>query len=435
MKNQEIGRHVRKTTEHAVLVILLAGVALLAAQVFWGRWTTDLTGLWLAGYFFDHGQFALIYAAPEGILTPDQMVPAWTAALESAGHPNKGALPYLYPPLWAALIAPLTRSIDIQTFMDGAFTANIVMLLLTSLFAFRLAKPSGLSVLTWFAISILIGAVSVPVLVALLQNQPQILVTFLTVLAFERLRAGASGLSGALLALAAALKLAPVIFALIFILRRDWRACVAFLVCGGILGGLSILVAGWPLHVEYLAQLSEISGRTILSNVNYSLQSVLFEATRTLPPLPILANYPTEPWIGFMAKIVFGLMLLATILWCRGGSHEALPRQLTALSIALFLCAPLSWAHYFLLPLSLLPMLAATRQGILLLLLTGIGLNFFVLSALGSLSDRFHFDVLVTIILWFILFVAMLRASIPVDLAKNPLDRRDAPLNPRAPSL
>jgi hypothetical protein len=61
-------------------------------------------------------------------------------------------------------------------------------------------------------------------------------------------------LSGALIAVAAACKIFPVLLVVLYLQRRNWRALAAFAVTGIGTAALSIAVFGWNLHRTYLYQ-------------------------------------------------------------------------------------------------------------------------------------------------------------------------------------
>ncbi|MGD0631927.1 MAG: glycosyltransferase 87 family protein [Terracidiphilus sp.] len=61
-------------------------------------------------------------------------------------------------------------------------------------------------------------------------------------------------LSGALIAVAAACKIFPVLLVVLYLRRRNWRALTAFAVTGAGTAALSIAVFGWNMHRTYLYQ-------------------------------------------------------------------------------------------------------------------------------------------------------------------------------------
>ena len=62
-------------------------------------------------------------------------------------------------------------------------------------------------------------------------------------------------LSGALIAIAAACKIFPVLFLALFLQRRNWRALGSALVTGTVIAAISIAVFGWNVHRTYLHEI------------------------------------------------------------------------------------------------------------------------------------------------------------------------------------
>src|ERR1700733_11458655 len=62
-------------------------------------------------------------------------------------------------------------------------------------------------------------------------------------------------LSGALIAIAAACKIFPVLFLALFLQRRNWRALGSALVTGTVIVAISIAVFGWNVHRTFLHEI------------------------------------------------------------------------------------------------------------------------------------------------------------------------------------
>ncbi|MGD9918176.1 MAG: hypothetical protein AB7U46_09165 [Paenirhodobacter sp.] len=128
----------------------LAALAALALWALWtwagaqGVWANDLAALWFAGHFAATGQEALIYAAPPEFFggTPTEWEPL-RASLGAA--PQELAFPYVYPPLWAGLIAPLTEHLGPRAFFDAALALQIAMLAASVPLAAQIARPPRLA--------------------------------------------------------------------------------------------------------------------------------------------------------------------------------------------------------------------------------------------------------------------------------------------------
>ncbi len=89
----------------AALVMLALWVAYAIWQQ-WGHWAEDLSALYIAGHLWQTGQIDLIYAAPPGFFggAAPNGYRSWT----ELGITDKISFPYVYPPIWVVLIAPLT---------------------------------------------------------------------------------------------------------------------------------------------------------------------------------------------------------------------------------------------------------------------------------------------------------------------------------------
>jgi len=83
-------------------------------------------------------------------------------------------------------------------------------------------------------------------------------------------------------------------------------------------------------------------------------------------------------------------------------AHERLVRRLAALNIVFTLTAPLSWAHYYLLVLVLLPALPGLlgrRLGGVWLVIFGLLTSWIVIARLAPLSNTYHLPMLVNVAL------------------------------------
>lgn len=251
-------------------------VALLFLAVCWAYFrassSADLLALWQAGRALAAGRPDLVYPVDSAYFT---MLPPteWLTELGAQGY-RGDVFPYLYPPLWAQVMAFLSNCISFAALQDAASAVNPLLLIGLLLAGRRIAAPT-------MPAAAYIGAGGVVLLlsslgsIALYQNQPEILVAFLTVLAIERSEAGHEPEAGAILAIAAALKIYPAFYAVLWLAAGKHRAALSFAVCGAVLAGLSVVLAGWPLHQRFLELLHTISGTALLSHVTYSWESVI----------------------------------------------------------------------------------------------------------------------------------------------------------------
>ena len=247
----------------AALLLTLAG--LLAAWLARSLGTpVDLLAVWTAGEFWQMGRTGEIYPPAEGLFT--MRPPAgWIDWLATTQGYEESIYPFLYPPLWAVVMGTLAPS-DFGPVAETSYWINAGLLAATVVLAIRASGALVHPVL--HAVLVLVIFVTTHIAsVGFLQGQPHILVAFLLVLAVERSRAGAQATAGAALAIAASIKLFPLLYAAIWLARGEKRALIAFASVGAALAAASVLLAGWPLHAAFLDGLRQI-GRTLLVTGN-----------------------------------------------------------------------------------------------------------------------------------------------------------------------
>lgn len=369
--------------------VLLALWTLYAIWQQWGHWGEDLSALYIAGHLWHSGQSDLLYAAPPGFFGGN--ADSWMPVMQDLGIADQVVFPYVYPPLWAVLIAPLTTVLGPQGFADAVTLIQVPLLAGSVLLAARLVKPSWMSMQLWVVIGITGLMVSIQSYLALWHNQPTITVTFLILLAFVCLGKERPVAAGAALALAAAIKLTPAAFALIFLIDRQYRALAAFALIGGALGLLSIALAGWPAHQAFLESLATVKGVALLSAVNTSLLTAVLAAGSALgalpqPPtdLPLVIYHDVVPvWLSpAISAAALGLAAAFARALLPLPGHLRRGIGLFSIAIIIALMGPLGWLHYYVLPMLLMP-------GLLRLLPLRPALGLIAVVALPSLTFVF----------------------------------------------
>lgn len=340
-------------------LILLAGFAL---SLYWylPTYSADLMATWLAGSFLKMGR-------------PDQVYPAvteyflmyppseWRSYMLETYNYSGPIYPFLYPPLWAKIAAWMSMA-DFWRITVVAILINSALQMATVWLAWRATRTSlhpglfmGLAVV--FLLGTHIGTIS------LQQNQPQIFVSCLLVLAVERSRARAPVSAGLALAIAASIKLYPAIFALFWLFGRERRAFASFAVFGAALGLTSILWAGWPLHQAFLEQVRLISNSVLVTgitvNVDAAVAQIFFgDSLARVPALePPTAVNPDPGWYSMARpeawRMISGFVLLSAIAALTYAFSRAdrntrasvlWPLALTAVA----LLSPITWAYYYL---------------------------------------------------------------------------------------
>lgn len=353
--------------EKSLCLILALWFVATSLVLFAGRPAPDLLSVWLAGVFHDSGNLSQVYAQSGGLFAvqPPAEWPAYAAGIGQQGAVH----PFIYPPLWAVLVGWLTRVMGYETFALGMLVLNSALFAAMILTAWRASRPEmGPVAFVLIAMAVLLSTHSGAL--ALLQNQVQIPVSFLIVLAIERSRSGAPMAAGAALALAASLKLYPVLFALVWLATGDRRAVTATAGFGLLLGGLSVALAGWPPHAAYLDELAAISATGLFSQVTFSVSALvtqLFHSdTATLisavsatggKDMGAMWVVPKSPlWVWFDRFALIGAAGAIAMCFRRAGPSRSMALW-PLLVCVVSLLSPLAWPFHFLPAMVFMPML------------------------------------------------------------------------------
>lgn len=346
-----------------LVLVLWAAVAL---DRVWNEWGEDLAALYMAGRMIHIGQPELVY-----LVTPESFVnvvpDAWKPEMMALGLDGQIAFPYLYPPLWAVLAAPVTGWLSPLAFTNAVAAIQVGLLCFGTWISWRLVnRAAKIPFWAWSGLSVVLLQTGFVPAFALELMQPQITVTILCLLAIERLAYGRDATAGALLAVATAIKLTPAILVLMFVMERRWRALGVFAMVAAALVSLGLVLAPPGLHGAFLDSLEQVRGRTLLACSNFSMNSALFalwHAMGWVPPLPGDANYiavDLPASAGLLSKALLGLALFAA--WRAGRTlTEAwrLPYALFQLTLFGALFGPFAWGHYFLVQVFLAPTVLA----------------------------------------------------------------------------
>ncbi|MBT0958184.1 DUF2029 domain-containing protein [Alphaproteobacteria bacterium KMM 3653] len=379
--------------------MLVAAFTSYCAWQFAGTPSTDLMASWLAGHYFALGQFDQIYPHDTTVFTM-LPPPAWWPDLQAKGF--EGAIfPFIYPPLWAAIAAKLQAVMSFEVAQIIANNLNPLLMGLMVMLAGSMSR-GRMPLACFTALGLLLLLFILPGSVALAQNQPQILVAFLIVLAFEREQHKSPILAGCALALAASIKLYPLLFALIWLAGKRYRAAASFAAAGLVLGLLSISMAGWPLHATYLAQVAVIKNSVMINNFTYALDPLIINLALhdAMTFIPAIDNPNPENlrfgWHvlakpGWAIALSTGVMALtlAVLAYRFSTTRGVSPLFCASAVVTLALVSPLSWGYHYLPALAFLPAIVAHRgwkRGTIIYAVTLIPITPFALGLLLPLT-------------------------------------------------
>jgi hypothetical protein len=299
---------------------------------------------------------------------------------------------YLYPPLFALLVSPLSV-LDTQSQVVAWYIVNLVLTLACVIEARRLwglSTKSGRPPGGWIGIGIGGGAaVLLPFLDCMQAGQLGILILYSLMVGFRLVVVGRTRrswfLGGLILALPAAIKLVPALPVVSLVLQRWWVAVFArdggrpgrqasAMTAGVLVGAFLFLLAipasliGWNKNLHYLRVWYDrvVANDRVGPNANFNIHStrnqslanayyLWSKATGRRPPNgPRAGARPrdrAERVVHPSVRVVIGLGLaLLTAIGLVLGSRDDHLDQATAFGLACgvtLLVSPLSWGHYF----------------------------------------------------------------------------------------
>lgn len=246
-------------------------------------------------------------------------------------------LPFSYPPIAAVLLSPLTllpmpTATTLLTLLSVGLTAVVLHVFLAA--AWRTENTARWQMAGW-----LLPAALMLEPVRNTINYGQVNLLLMALVGADCLLLGTRWPRGALVGLAAAVKLTPAGFVLFFLLRRDYRAArtAAVSFCAANAFGFAL---AWRESVQYWTSVVFQSSRpgNPAYTANQSIEAVL---TR--------AGMAPHSLVGLGAWLVGSVVvvLLASI-----GMRPALDRGLDAWALSLnafaaLLISPISWSHHW----------------------------------------------------------------------------------------
>jgi alpha-1,2-mannosyltransferase len=269
-------------------------------------------------------------------------------------------LPFSYPPIAAVLLAPLALvpmpvAVTLLTTVTIALTALVLRVFLGSVSVTSspsrvlagaphlLRAPAAVASsgpnASWWTVWWLLPVTLFLEPVRNTLNYGQVNVALMALVAADCLVVAPRWPRGALVGIAAAMKLTPAAFVLYFLLRRDWRAAglaaLSFCACAGI--GFAL---AWHDSVEYWSSVIFQASRpgSPAYAANQSIQGVLARAG--LDPHSLAG---TATWL-VLSAVVVGLACL--------GMRRALAASADAWALSLnalagLLISPISWSHHW----------------------------------------------------------------------------------------
>jgi hypothetical protein len=351
------------------VVLALYGAVMLRG----GDGGADLAPLLIAARLFADGRADALYAYDPGFLDIFDNA-TWVAAAEAAGYKPAFYYGYLYPPLWAALLSPLACRTDFATFYWIVAPLNVAALGGAMLVAAVQWNPKFLRPLP-----LLLGLVAVcaswPAFLTLGLAQVQPVVILLVVIAMAASQRGTPALAGVTLALAAAIKLVPLVIALYWLCTRRASCALWFAAIGGGLAVMSVALAGWSSHEAFIAALMRAGAGYPAVRENQSIIAWLGEIGSPGTKGFTVPIKPMPAWVSAAVLIGAGVLMSAVVRLAKPyKDDDAL--AMAALFLIATLASPMAWTHYLIFLVVPLIILSKTRPMIGVALVVAAVLSF-----------------------------------------------------------
>lgn len=194
---------------------------------------------------------------------------------------------YLYPPLLAQLLLPLVSFLSLEQVWVVWFGLNVLLLLGIVILLSRATRRSR-----WLWV---MTPLFLPITEALGNGQVTVILLVLMAGAWLAVKQKRCFLAGALLALAAWLKVYPALLIVYFIWKRDWQVVRGALVGGIALGLLQIAISGPETMIEMSRVLFTLtnSGQDHLIPFNASILGFTSQLFQSHPNVTALVVQPT----------------------------------------------------------------------------------------------------------------------------------------------
>ena len=305
----------------------------------------DFGQYWVAGRLALDGQLSALYPVDLSRGLVEERFPGttWTATADAAGLP--GTSYFLYPPWVAVLYAPLALLPPWAAFAL-AYTLNwllfgLAFALLPGLVP-RHGRPAA-------AATFVVLLHSPPFLEALQAAQASLPLFLLVVLLARDLARGRDVRAGLWWALAAGLKLFPVLLVVNGLVRRRGRFVAAGAGFGLLLAGLSLLAAGVETNLRFVRLILDHLPYGATFHSNQSVTGFLLRLTAGADPLAWTIVH-VDPALAWAARLVLLATLALTGFLLHRGARRRDPWDeaigFSLFAIWLFVAAPNAWLHH-----------------------------------------------------------------------------------------
>ncbi len=338
----------KRSTWQIALVLVLFVLVLLKIDSSSG---TDLTASFVSCRLVLAGDTSHLYSHDP---TSFNLVsdPIWWKVAKAGGcGPHTLLTPFVQTPLWPYFLQPVCGWMRFSSFNELfkvvlAVCFAALIWITGRYWTTRFFKPS------WVLFTAILWVRADPLREAMELTQTHVIFVLLSVLAILFSRSNRPIWAGALMAIAAAVKITPGAFLVYWLLTRQRKAALSFVLASVALFLSTVLLAGRPVTIDYLHSMERLSNILLLARSNQSVaawwaglvsppsQPLTFQAFH----LPRALQYTCSSLIVLSA--VAGARLDRRLEAYADSSTPPLGAIFTLLGATVF--APIAWSHYYL---------------------------------------------------------------------------------------
>ncbi|WP_210247634.1 glycosyltransferase family 87 protein [Salinarimonas soli] len=303
----------------------------------------DLSSLYFAARFIAFGEVQHVFSY-DPVQFTEVASSRWEQEAAATGFTGY-MHPYVQAPLWATMVSPLAARVSFPTFNLIFFvihTASVVgaVVLVARVWAPYLLRTS------YLGLTLVCLCSTRPLWDALYNNQTQLLVILLVLLAVERQRAGAFTTAGLALAIATLIKVTPVALAVYWLATGRRKEVAIWAGAMLVLGLASLLLVDPELSRAFVTRLRDLSTVLVMGNNNQSFPVVAYHLSTATP---LRWQVVTMPGALSIATTAIHIGTVLALIWKFKGWPDK-ERDAVAIPIVLvttMILAPIAWTHYF----------------------------------------------------------------------------------------
>ena len=251
---------------------------------------------------------------------------------------------YLYPPLWASVLAPVTTLGEPWT-LAFAWTLNLISTLGCLLLLPRVLERYGFAQGLALAVTMAVGVVNVPILRTLsyAQINMHVLAAILLALYWYPRRRFASAIA---LAVAVHLKISPIALALPFLWAADFRWMLMF--AAGLIGigALPAAAYGFGPYADLFNNLRHIEQANGLTFRDASIDSFIRATARALGTNLDVLIWPAKLTLAALCLTLAAIHARTRALVAPHAEGPVVYGAMPALLVLMVMVSPLVWEHH-----------------------------------------------------------------------------------------